>query len=399
MARGRARWKRALDLKTYLTRAMVGLETAAPALTSAIGYHSILRPPARFERVWEASVPSRVEAPAYREAFATLSQANVDTPTGMLGHPGHADAAGGTSLGPLPRLETRRFVSWVPDVAVPGHALLPTDGRTGRLLAAYHEGFVNWGHAYPAPVRWRRVDLPGFAWAVPPVRNYFHLLIEHVLPVVDELIRNPDRYRGAPVSVIASGRLEIVGYFVELLAALGRPVEVVRADAFTTYRPERYLFAKPVSATVEHFYGTAETTEVLKDLVRRRGAEPVPERLYVPRTGTRIRRLETEDALVAALQARGFGTFAASWSNVERQVATFMGAREIVSVHGAALTNLVWAGADARVVELFPVNARKTTYLHMASQHDQSYAAVIGGPEDERQNFSVPVEAVLEALR
>jgi hypothetical protein len=400
VARGRAQWKRFVDPKTYLTRAMVGLERAAPAVTGAIGYYSILEPPSRFESVREERVPSRLREAPYAEAFATLSTANVDTPTGQIGHPGHADAApGGVSLGPLPALETRRFCAVLDDVLVPGHTLLPAHAATGRLLSAYGGGVMNWGHAYPAPVALRRVAVPGLAWAVAPVRNYFHLLIEHVLPAIDELVRRRDLYRGTPITVVASRHGAVLRSLLDLLAPLGLRVEILEASRFSTYRPERYLFAKPISATVEHFYGYAETVETLKDLIRRRdGAPSGPARLYIPRTGTRIRRLETEPALVEALAARGFETFTASWSNFDRQIATFMAAREIVSVHGAALTNIVWAGRDARTVEIFPVNARKTTYLHMASQHDQSYAAGIGGPEDERQNFSVPVEAVTGLL-
>ncbi len=400
MARGRARWKRYVDPKTYLTRAMVGLETAAPGIAGALGYYSILRPPSRLERLAEISIASPAADPPYAAAYRTLTIANVDTPTGQLGHPGHADLAPGTpSLGPLRPLETRLFAGVVPDVVVPGHTLMPADGRTGRLLSAYMSGHVNWGLAYPQPPL-RTVRLPGLAWAVPPVRNYFHLLIEHILPALDALIRVPDLARGEPVSVIVSQRLPTVAYSVELMGALGIPVEIVRAKPFTAYRPERYLFAKPISATVEHFYAYTQTVAALREAAARRGDAPPPsERLYIPRTGTRIRRLETEGALMAALEARGFAPFAANWSNIDRQVATFLGAREIVSVHGAALTNIVWAGAEARVVEIFPVNARKTTYLHMAALHGQGYAPVIGGPEDETQSFSAPVESVLEALR
>lgn len=401
MARGRARWKRYVDPKTYLTRAMVGLETVAPRVTGAIGYYSILRPPSRLERLEETSVASRVREPAYARAFETLSAANVDTPTGQLGHAGHADAVpGGVSLGPLRPLETRRLVATLPNVVVPGHTLLPADGATGRLLSAYAEGFVNWGHAYPAPVALRRVSLPGLAFAVPPVRNYFHLLVEHILPALDALLRHPDLHRGARVSAIVSDRLPTLAYFVEVMARLGVAIDIVRANPFTTFRPERYLFAKPVSATVEHLYAYRETVEALKGAIRGRGeAAAASERLYIPRTGTRIRQLGTEAALVARLAERGFAPFTASWGNIDRQVATFMGAREIVSVHGAALTNIAFAPDDAHVVELFPVNARKTTYLHMAALHGQAYSPVIGGPEDERQSFSAPVEAVLEALR
>ncbi|KAA2235231.1 glycosyltransferase family 61 protein [Salinarimonas soli] len=400
VARGRATWKRIIDPKTYLTRAMVGLESIAPAVTGALGYYSILQPPSRFEALTEERVPSPLLQPRYAAAFENLSKANVDTPTGQAGHAGHRQAGeGGSPLGPLQPLETRRVAAVLADVLVPGHTLLPVDGRTGRLLSIYGGGHVNWGRAYPAPASLRRAALPGFAWAVPSVHNYYHLLVEHILPVVDELIRHREQYRGVPVTVIGSERLPTVRFFLGLLADVGIQVDVVEANAFTTWCPERYLFCKPVSATVEHFYAYAEAVGILKEAIERRSGRVRPSRrIYIPRTGTRIRRLATEEALVEQLAARGFAAFGATWSNTAQQVEAFMGAREIVSVHGAALTNLIWASPEAQVVELFPENARKTTYLHMAAQHGQAYACVIGGPEDGRQDFGVPVERVLGTL-
>jgi hypothetical protein len=402
VARGRAKWKRIIDPKVYLTRALVGIETVAPALTGALGYYSILGEPSRVEMIREESVPSRLGEPPYASAFQTLSVANVDTPTGLIGHPGHVeDPRERASLGPLRPLEARRVTAIVSDALIPGHTLLPVDRRTGRLLSIYGDGHVNWGRAYPAPVALKRLALPGYAWAVPPVRNYYHLLIEHILPVVDELIRQPERYRSQPLTVVIDPeRLPLVGYFLDLLADLGLRVDAVCANPFTTWLPERYLLCKPVSASVEHLYGYAETVALLKDVIRRRVGKLAPERrLYIPRTGTRIRRLTTEGALMEQLADRGYEPFKATWSNVAQQVEMFMSAREIVSVHGAALTNIVWSPTDAHVIELFPTDARKTTYLHMASQHAQSYSCVIGGPEDERQDFAVPVEAVLGAIR
>lgn len=397
MARGRAAWKRALDPKLYLTRAMLRLERSAPALTAAVGYHAILGPPSRFDWLSETRIPTRMTQSPYAEEYRSLSIANVDAPTWHLGHPGHTAEGGVSRFGSLEPLEVRRLSSLVPGVIVPGHNLLPVDAKTGRLLAYYGTTEVNWGIAFPGFSRLKRVRLKGAAWAIPPVKNHFHLLVEHILPVVDMLLAERERLARNPLTVIAQRDLPLLEAVAKILKRLGIAIAFEEARPFATYAPEQYLFCKPVAASVEHFYAYPEAVGLLREAFPDRGAA-LPSRLYVPRTGTRIRRLIGETDLIARLTERGFVSFTAHRDNPEEQIARFMAAREIVSVHGAALTNIVWAEPGARVVEIFPSNARKTTYLHMASLHDHAYSHVSGGSENERQDFSVDPAAVLNAL-
>lgn len=398
MARGRARWKQVLDAKVYLTKAMPRLERSAPALTSALGYHGIEQAPSQWSWLAETRVPTRMTEAPYAAAYGALRVANVDAPTGKVGHPGHAAGGGPSDLGPLQPLETRRLAALIPQAIVPGHTRLPVDASTGRLLSFYGGTPVKWGVVYPGPSRLRRVPIKGIAWAIPRLRNYFHLLVEHILPVVDALIRDRDRLRTDHVTVIAGRDLPLLHLIIGVLKRIGITMSFEEARPFATYEPEQYLFCKPVSASVEHFYAYPEAVAVLKQALPARSAASFPARLYIPRTGTRIRRLVGEPELMERLTALGCTAFTAHWNNPEEQIARFMAAREIVSVHGAALTNLVWAADGARVIEIFPVNARKTTYLHMASLHHHSYDCVIGGRENERQDFAVDPTAVLRAL-
>lgn len=377
---------------------MLRLEHAAPALTSAIGYHATEAAPSRFAWLSESGIRTPMTRASYAAAYETLRVSNVDAPTGKLGHPGHAADGGVSPHGPLRALETRRVAALVPGVIVPGHYLLPVDAATGHLLALYGGGHPKWGLVFPGGSRLSHVPVRGIAWAIPSVRNYFHLLIEHILPVVDALIREGDALRTRQVTVIAPRDLPLLRLIARLLNRIGITVDFLEARPFATYAPDLYLFCKPVSASVEHTYAYPEAVRALREILSRETGAALPERLYIPRTGTRIRRLAREPELMARLTTRGSARFVARWDNPEAQIAHFMAAREIVSVHGAALTNLVWAAEGARVVEIFPVNARKTTYLHMAALHGHAYECVIGGPENERQDFAVDPSAVLRAL-
>ncbi|MDB5438516.1 MAG: hypothetical protein JWM33_943, partial [Caulobacteraceae bacterium] len=86
------------------------------------------------------------------------------------------------------------------------------------------------------------------------------------------------------------------------------------------------------------------------------------------------------------------------WDDFESQIRAFAAAKLVVSAHGAALTNLMWAQAGCRVIELQPFNARKSVYLHFAAERGLDYQFVLGGEEDAKQDFAVDVPALLARL-
>ena len=55
----------------------------------------------------------------------------------------------------------------------------------------------------------------------------------------------------------------------------------------------------------------------------------------------------------------------------------FYHARQIVSVHGAGLTNLVFAQPNTRVVEIFPPDLLEPIYFQIATLFDLHYELVI----------------------
>lgn len=79
-----------------------------------------------------------------------------------------------------------------------------------------------------------------------------------------------------------------------------------------------------------------------------------PRRIYVTR-GNRphTRRLESEEALWPELEARGFTRIDPGAMSVRDQIDHFAAAEAIIGVHGAAMTNLLFARPGVRVLELF----------------------------------------------
>lgn len=86
-------------------------------------------------------------------------------------------------------------------------------------------------------------------------------------------------------------------------------------------------------------------------------ADGVPDRLYISRRDATKRAMGKEEALEAALAARGFGVRRFSGRGFVEQVRLIRGARAIVAPHGAALGLLLFARPGTRVFEIVPAAA------------------------------------------
>jgi capsular polysaccharide biosynthesis protein len=124
--------------------------------------------------------------------------------------------------------------------------------------------------------------------------------------------------------------------------------------------------------------------------------------LYVQRTATRT--LENEAELLAHLQRQeDWEVVRLEEHSVLEQAAMFYHARQIVSVHGAGLTNLVFAQPNARVVEIFPPDLLEPIYFQMTTLFNLHYEPVIALPANESARSAgalrVDLNAVVQGLK
>ncbi len=117
--------------------------------------------------------------------------------------------------------------------------------------------------------------------------------------------------------------------------------------------------------------------------------EPPGPLLFVSRREARIRQMREEPEIEAMLAARGFKTFVPGRATLAQQISAFGAAKVIVCVHGVALTNLLFCQPGTRIIEIFPANFVKSTYLWLATRLGLDYHAVIAGEGDFDQNFSI----------
>ena len=111
--------------------------------------------------------------------------------------------------------------------------------------------------------------------------------------------------------------------------------------------------------------------------------------LFFSRGDVKLRRLLNEPELAAIAARHGFQRFEAVSGNHPEQVRRFGNADVIVAVHGAGLANLLFARPATTVIELFPANFVKSTYLWLSNRLGLRHIPVVGGPGNYDQDFRV----------
>jgi capsular polysaccharide biosynthesis protein/tetratricopeptide (TPR) repeat protein len=131
-----------------------------------------------------------------------------------------------------------------------------------------------------------------------------------------------------------------------------------------------------------------------------------PERIYITRRSVFYRQVINEPAVIEFLQGHGFQILDPGQLPLVDQAAAFAAAKVIVSVHGAGLTNLVFAQPGATVIEIFPPGHCQNTYwllsnlgglahYHLTAQVDPRSL----GQTAVMQNISIDLERLGAALR
>lgn len=102
-----------------------------------------------------------------------------------------------------------------------------------------------------------------------------------------------------------------------------------------------------------------------------------PKGIYLTRRDAGIRRLLNEDRLIEYLCRHGFVAVTLSGMSVVQQAELFAGAEYIVSVHGAALTNLLFVNDGTRLIEIYPDGYGDAGHFAAATYRRMNYAYLL----------------------
>ena len=281
-----------------------------------------------------------------------------------------------------------RQIAVVEDCALLGHVSTLIRRSDGAMLYHCAGSAPNWNFAKPGRLRSRRCE--GLATSLHDGQHYYHFF-ERVLGLIGYL--DHEHRPGSALTLLT--RAGGPAFQRETCAAIaaaypGLSVREVGEDERAEI--DRYLWLHDVADNTEWLPATRERADRLAGILRahyRQGAPCVGELLFFSRGAARKRRLKNEAELEAIAAARGFARFTAVTANHPEQVRRFANADVIVGVHGAGFTNLLFAQAGAAVIELFPSNCVKSTYLWLSNRVNLRHYPLLGTQGDSQQAFDV----------
>ena len=391
MARKKSKIRSILNLHHLRWRAFRVLATAIPGLAQAWNFPlaAVRAVDCAAEIMENSSKPVRLthsEAEA-REILAPAALNDTGDTSGTASGEGHL--AYQSAL--------------VRDCTILGHTRTIVKQDTLELLT-FDGAAGNWNFAKPARLKSTPAG-PAPYVLLHGAGHIFHLFANGVLP----LLRYLDDAPSDPLTLVCPAPAP--GFETELLAALVHAYPQIgirplgRGEAITD-ADVRWVFA--LCSNYEWMPVTRELADRLRTILENywQATGKAPEhtssaKLFLDRGDVKLRRMRDDSAIREVLVRHGYQSFIAHSGNFRDQVAAFASAGEIVAVHGAGLTNLLFCRPGTRVIEIFPENFVKSTYFWLARQLDPDYQYVIGGPGDYDQCFEAgadKIDNLLDAL-
>lgn len=205
-----------------------------------------------------------------------------------------------------------------------------------------------------------------------PGNGYYHWLIEDLPVFLNSLLLVPQARVLMPT--------DAASYVREAAELSGK--EIVLIDA--PVRVERLVMTaktgglgSPLAGLTPHPADVATLRSFFAKYLTQR---PCNRRLYLSRTN-QTRSPANESSLQLAMEKQGFEIFDGTKMSLSVQIALFSSASHLIGIHGASLSNIVWAPDRVRVCELFSSDYMPSCYSALTSMRSGHYTPVLYTPD------------------
>jgi capsular polysaccharide biosynthesis protein len=221
--------------------------------------------------------------------------------------------------------------------------------------------------------------------------NYYHFLID-VLPRLGVLEQAPE------IEEPEQWYVPVTTRFQRELLELAGIGEERRIDADKVPHVEADTLVVPGLPSVLKEKNPPWVVEFLRQRLMAKVEVPTTRRpLYITRTaGANNRDVVDKDRLLGFLREREFDIVDPGQISVADQIRAFASASLIVSPHGAALANLVFATPGTPVIELFPPSSVLPDYWRLASSNNLPYRFLSKWAARGRSNRGKTIVADIE---
>ncbi len=365
-------------LQRAVSSLLTRLESHTPVITRLLRYHSQIIHPVSISGIEIISRKIRWNEPRYKESYDVLALTSEN----------FISASDEFNDLPVSHIETEDYV-------IHGHIKAPIIKSKGLALSYIPLARLSLTDSYPLPLFHTRV-LRGTIIFIPNIENYFHLMVDYLLPPLCAIIREPERY--SHVTFVMQRKFPMVDLFGLMLNDLGISTSVLAIGKFDRVTGGALLFggAHPKDSGAAFAY--PEEMKKFGSMVDKYLPNTFnPRRIFVTRKNASRRRILNDSNFQKLLTQNKIEAVELSFENPLDQVSLFRNSELIISVHGAALTNLIWS-KNTKVFEIFPENLRPKHYLNIASQMGLNYQPFIASKGNEREDFEIDIEKFRDFL-
>lgn len=200
--------------------------------------------------------------------------------------------------------------------------------------------------------------------------NYYHFYGD----VLGKLALLQEHGVGAGLPIVVSARLANKPYF---RAAVARSAQLRARRWIVQNRQLIDVDEVIVCKTLPH---RKRTFDALLDLLNVPPADPQRNsRVFLTRNARRGRYIANAADVARVCGEYGFQALDADRLSLDEQIVCFSGARYVVGIHGAGLTNTIFRrGAPLSLLELFPPDNLPPHYFWLAHNYGFGYDALVG---------------------
>jgi Glycosyltransferase 61 len=236
---------------------------------------------------------------------------------------------------------------------------------------------------------YKEVSGTGAVLISPESHNYYHWLSD-VLPRIklyEKVMDQVDHF------CVASSVPE---KFLEILSVFGIP----KTKLLLVKDDEKLHFDNLLVASLPGSEGRAPkwAIDFVREKLLPKKKSGATRKIYLKRGNVTQRRILNEDSLVKLLSARGFEIIDPDQLSIPRQAALMQEAKTVISAHGAALSNLVFAPENCTVIEIFsPDYFRTDCFYTLSDILNLNYWYIVGTkPSDAPWGDIIVPEEIME---
>jgi hypothetical protein len=200
-----------------------------------------------------------------------------------------------------------------------------------------------------------------------PNNSYYHWLIEDLPVFLKSLAVAPKAQVILPQNAASYVR-EVAGLIDNAVVVVSSPTRVERL----VMTGKTGGMGSPLAGLTPH---PADVETLRKFFAKHLQSSSDTQKIYLSRVG-QTRSPANERDLQRKLEQQGFANFDGSGMNLLSQIALFSSAKQLIGMHGAALSNIVWTPQGVDVCEIFSSGYMPSCYSALTAMRSGRYTPV-----------------------